>query len=123
MHDQLVVQLDVHDVAKAIACIRFSRVSVAGFSAWHLRARLHLLGLLLLRLLLIRLLLVLLLVLVDTRASVVHGRVGGKAHVAEVAVADARTRGPHTLDRGLSTVVRQAELVAVGGPLVHYGQI
>ena len=47
MHDQLVVQLDVHDVAKAIACIRFSRVS-GGFSAWRLRARCHLLGLLLL---------------------------------------------------------------------------
>ena len=64
----------------------------------------------------------LLLVLVDTRASV-QGRKGGKAHIAEVAVADVRSRGPHTLHRGLSTVVRLAELVAIGGPVVHYGQI
>ena len=120
MHDELVVQLDVHNVAKVILSIRFCLVTVAGLGAWHFRAR-DLLSLLLLIQLLV------LLMLVDTRTCV-QGRKGGKAlhiriHVAEVAVADIRSCGAHTLDRCLLTIVRYGELVAVRASLVHNGQI
>ena len=119
MHDQLVVQLDVHNVAKVIACVRLCLVTVAGLG-WHLRTRDLLCLLLLVQLLM-------LLVLIDTRA-IIHGRKGGKAlhirvHVAEVAVADIRGGRAHTLHRGLLTAICYGELVAIRGPLVHNGQI
>ena len=39
MHYQLVVQLNVHDVAKTVASIRFRLVSIVGLGDWHLLAR------------------------------------------------------------------------------------
>ena len=36
VHNQLVVKLNVHDVAKAIASIRFRLVSIVGISDGHL---------------------------------------------------------------------------------------
>ena len=120
MHYQLIVQLNVHDVAKTVAFIRFRLVSIVGFGDWHLLARC---------LLNLRLLIQLLLWLVlDGIGARVKDRKGGEARhiwiqIADVAVAYIRSSGSYTWLRRLLTWVSNAELVAVCGPVVDYRQI
>ena len=117
---ELVVKLNVHNVAKAISCNRFWLVPIVGFGGWHFGTR----GLLHLRLL-VQLLLRLL--LVDIGACVEHWERWEARHiwiqVAYVAVADIRRSGSYTRLRRLLAWVSGGELVAICGSVVNYGQV